>query len=135
MSSKTVYPEYYTVAEYEKELDKTLKLGCVEYALLFYHFHQYCSLVEEDFISFEKYCELCDFLADNLTTLPKGLQDYVVFDDVFAYSCKLELLPVGETFVKGKHVLERINTLLDLLDERIDIDFQLEVVEELVSAD
>jgi hypothetical protein len=133
MSSKEVYLEYYTQEEYEKELDKSLKLGCVEHALLFYHFHQYCLLRNEEFISFDKYYELCDFLSDNLLNVPIGLRQYVVYSDILLYTCKLQLLKEGEAFVKGKHLLENIEQLISVLDERLDIDYKLEVTEELDS--
>jgi len=134
-ATKKVYPEYYTKAEYERELDKSLKLGCVEHALLFYHFCQYCIIRNEDFISAEKYYQLCDFLSDNIHTLPKGLQEYVVFDELYSYDCSLTIAPSKEAFVKGKHVFYEIGNLLEILEDRIDIDFKLEVVDELDSVD
>jgi hypothetical protein len=133
MSSKAIYPEYYTKEEYEKELDKTLKLGCVEHALLFYHFCQYCALRNEDFISTEKYYDLCDFLTDNLLSIHKNLQEFVVYNDILVYTCKLEPVKQGETFTKGKHLIEGIENLIGQLDDRIDIDYKLEVVEEFDS--
>jgi len=134
-ANKTVYPEYYTKEEYEKELDKSLKLGCVEHALLFYHFCRYAVLHSIDFISSQKYYELCDFLSDNLQQLPKALQEYVVFDDLFTYDCKLEIAPSQEAFQKGKHLIYNIGAMLERLEERIDIDFKLKVVDELDSVD
>ncbi len=133
MSSKAIYPEYYTVAEYEKELDKTLKLGCVEHALLFYHFYQYCAFRNEDFISFEKFCELCDFIADHLHELPAGIQEYVVLEDIMLYRCCLTPLKDNENFERGKHIITGIEGLINNLDERLDIDYKLEVIEELDS--
>jgi hypothetical protein len=134
-ATKQVYSEYFSKEEYEKELSKSLELGCVEHALLFYHFSQYCILRNEDFISTEKYYELCDFLADNLQELPKALQEYVVFDDLFTYDCKLEIAPSQEAFQKGKHLIYNIGAMLERLEERIDIDFNLKVVDELDSVD
>jgi hypothetical protein len=133
MSSKTVFSEFFSKEDYEKELDKSLKLGCVEHALLFYHFCQYCTLKEEDFISNEKYYELCDFLADNLHTLPLHLQQHVVLNDIMIYDCKLQIEKDPNKFEKGKHVLLKIEDLLEILEARIDIDFKLEVIEELDS--
>ncbi len=133
MSSKVVYSEYYTKEQYEKELDKILKLKCVEYALFFYHCCQYCILRNEEFISSKKYYELCDFITDNFPSIPAGLQQYVVFNDVLSYTCNLTLLQKGETFIKGKHLIENIEELTETLDERLEIDYKLEVVEELDS--
>ena len=133
MSNKAIYPEYFTKEEYEKEVDKSLKLGCVEHALLFYQFCRYCILHNEDFISAEKYYDLCDFLAESIHTLPKALQEYVVYDDLLAYDCQLELCKNPAEFVKGKHLIPNIKVLLDNMEDRIDIDYKLEVVEELDS--
>lgn len=133
MSNKAIYPEYFTKEEYAKELDKSLKLGCVEHALLFYHFCAYCTEKNEDFLSVAKYYELCDFLADNIQLLAKHLQEYVVLDDVMIYNCNLKIADSIEEFEKGKHILPNIRILLERLEERIDIDGKLEVVEELDS--
>lgn len=132
-ANKNIYPEYYTKEEYEKELDKSLKLGCVEHALLFYHFCRYAVLHSIDFISSQKYYELCDFLSENIQTLPKGIQEYVNYEDVLTYDCKLGLAPSLEQFEKGKHLLPNINSLLDHLEDRVEIDFKLKVVEEVDS--
>jgi len=133
MSSKEVYNDFFSKEDYEKELDKSLTLGCIEHALLFYHFCRYCILRNEDFISSPKYYELCDFLADNLHQLPAGLQEYVVLDDIMLYDCKLELAPSVAAFKKGKHLVPGIEKLLCTLEDRLFIDFSLEVVEELDS--
>ncbi len=133
MSSKVTYNESYSKKEYEKELDKSLKLGCIEHALLFYHFDRYCKLQGKEFISDEKYCDLCDFLADNLDLLPRGLQQYVVLQDVMLYDCKLEIELDADKFTKGKHLVIGIGNLMAKLEARIPIDFSLEVVEELDS--
>jgi hypothetical protein len=130
MSSKEVYPEYFTVEDYEIEVDKSLALGCVEHAILFYHFANYCLERNEDFISEEKYKELCDFLADNLHTLPQVLQEFVVLNDVMTYSCNLKVVEDPSFFVKGVHFIPNIANLLEKLESNIDIDFSLEVVEE-----
>jgi hypothetical protein len=131
MSSKAVYSEYFSKEEYGAELEKSLKLGCVEHALLFYQFARYCELKSEEFISALDYVKLCEFITDNFTTLPAGIQQYISFNDVSSYTCNLELADKEEDFEKGKHLLPNLKILLEKLEDRIDIGFSLEVVTEI----
>jgi hypothetical protein len=68
-----------------------------------------------------------------LLSIHKNLQEFVVYNDILVYTCKLEPVKQGETFTKGKHLIEGIENLIGQLDERIDIDYKLEVVEEFDS--
>lgn len=130
MSSKEVYEEYNCTEGYETEVDKSLALGCIYHAVMFYHLYQYCKLTNQSFISEKKFAEICDFIVDNIHNSSKNNQEYIVFEDVAKYECNLTLVEKEKDFIKGKHVLASIDYFLQKLRDRLNIDFRLEIVEE-----
>jgi len=130
----TSYDDYYSPAEYDKELDKILTVDDPFFAAHFYHaVSKVGNLFNEQTITLEAYGELCDYLVEKFDELPFALKEVTKLEDLKNHMCTLVQKPEGEAFVKGVHYYDPSTVYLEELEENMFTDFSIESWEDNAS--
>jgi hypothetical protein len=129
MLNKEVYPDFIEQEEYERELAKLLALESVPHAFMFYLAASYSEFIKNDpIISQVDYIDLCDFLSERSGKLVEWAKDFS------NYTCSLKMPDKPEDYKKGEHYPVYVESLLEGIQSSLDVDYRLEVHEELESA-
>lgn len=137
MSTKAqsrLFEEFYSVEEYDRELDKILLIDDPVFAAHLYHAISRVSiLLDEQTVSVEAYERLCDYLAERFEELPSVVKETLKLEDLQAGTCTLVELEEGEAFEKGKHFHEPSTVYLEALEDNMLTDFIIESWEDNAS--
>jgi hypothetical protein len=129
MHNVEVYSDFANQEDFEKELAKMLALESIPHLFVFYLCASYSQFVKEEPILSEiDYMDLCDYLSDNA----KNLKDWE--EDFKNYTCSLTVIEEEKDYRPGKHYPTYITNLLENIQKNLDIDYRLEVYQELESA-
>lgn len=136
MTGKSYFEEFYSVEEYDRELNKILIIDDPMYAALFYHAVSKSIFVkDESTISIDGYDRLCDYLLVNLQNLPDSLKGSIKEDDLKSRVCTLIEKDYGEVYQPGTHYFDASMVYLEELEDNMLTDFTIESWEEYASAD
>lgn len=133
--ASSVFTDYYSTDEYDKELEKILTIDEPAFAAHLYHaVSRVGNLFNEQTVSLEAYGKLCDYLVGKFGELPSYLQDSLKQQDLKDHTCTLVKQEEGKPYVKGVNYYEPSGLYLEALEENMFTDFMIESWEDNASA-